>query len=264
MKAIMVIVIALVLAPGSADGQSAMHPQGDTLRLEVGSSEVRGRVFAPHAARVRVYVGEDRRLSAEWTNELTLGDSANRPVMRWVTRGTRLPATGSPITWDLRQTYDAETLAPYRYTRTSSQGASMQLTIDGPRIRGMRKVPGDSASQPVDETLDRAGFFAGASDLIPVAVGLKKGLVMTAPFWSPGMPAAELRIFSVRDRTVVNVEGVDVSAWKVEEHRAGDRRLLATWYLLEDSPYMVYGEVILPNGQIQRMSEVAIPLSQPR
>jgi hypothetical protein len=231
----------------------------DTLRLEVGSAQIDGRVFKPHTARVRVYVGDERRLSAEWTNELTLGDSANRPVMRWVTRGTRYPSAGNPITWELLQTYDAVTLAPYRYTSTSSQGASTQLTIDGRRIRGTRRVPSDSATQVVDQLLDRGGFFAGASDLVPVAVGLEKGAVMIAPFWSPAMNAAELRIFSVIDTVSVNVEGADVTAWKVEEHRASDRRLLATWYLLEESPYMVYGEVILPNGQVQRMTEVAIP-----
>lgn len=33
----------------------------------------------------------------------------------------------------------------------------------------------------------------------------------------------------------------------------------ATWWLLERSPYMVYGEVPLPNGQVRRMTEVEIP-----
>lgn len=53
-----------------------------------------GAIYAPHAARVRVRVGEgDGRLTAEWTNELTHGDSAGRAVHRWVTKGTRfLPA----------------------------------------------------------------------------------------------------------------------------------------------------------------------------
>ena len=251
--------ISLAVISAFAAMQASVRPAGDTLRLEVGSAQIDGRVFAPHAARVRVYVGDDRRLSAEWTNELTLGDSATRPVMRWVTRGTRYPAAGNPITWELLQTYDAVTLAPYRYTSTSSQGASTRLTIDGRRIRGTRRQPGDTAAQAVDQLLDRAGFFAGASDLVPVAVGLEKGAVMTAPFWSPGMSVAELRIFSVIDKVSVNVEGADVTAWKVEEHRASDRRLLATWYLLTESPYMVYGEVVLPSGQVQRMTEVAIP-----
>jgi hypothetical protein len=47
----------------------------------------------------------------------------------------------------------------------------------------------------------------------------------------------------------------------VEERRQSDGKLLATWYLLDTSPYMVYGEVPLPNGQTQIMSEVAIPMS---
>jgi hypothetical protein len=255
--------ISLAVISAFAAGQASVRLPRDTLRLEVGSAQIDGRVFSPHAARVRVYVGDERRLSAEWTNELTLGDSANRPVMRWVTRGTRYAAAGKPVTWELLQTYDAVTLAPYRYTASSSQGGATQLTIDGRRVRGTRRVPGDSAAQVVDQLLDRAGFFAGASDLVPVAAGLKKGAVMVAPFWSPGMSAAELRIFSVIDKVSVNVEGADVTAWKVEEHRATDRRLLATWYLLEDSPYMVYGEVILPNGQIQRMTEVAIQRPSP-
>jgi hypothetical protein len=254
----MPIAMPLILLAASL-AQSA----GDTLRIEVGSPEVRAKVFAPHAAAVRVYVGEERRLTAEWTNELTLGDSANRPVMRWVTRGKRYPATGNPSTWELKQTYDGETLAPYRYTSTSSLGAASQLAISGRRVQGTRRLPSDSVTSAVDYVLDRPGFFAGASDLVPVAVGLEKGRVMIAPFWSPGMTTAESRIFSVRDTTTVDVEGKPMRAWKVEEHRASDRRLLATWYLLDASPYMVYGEVMLPNGQVQRMTEVEIPVSRP-
>jgi uncharacterized protein (DUF305 family) len=112
----------------------------------------------------------------------------------------------------------------------------------------------------VDLTLDRPGFVASASDLVPLAAGLKEGRVMTAPVWGPAMTRSELRVFTVLGRGPVNVEGTDVDAWKVEERRHADGRLLATWYLTERSPYMVYGEVPLPNGQVQRMSEVEIPL----
>ena len=51
-----------------------------------------------------------------------------------------------------------------------------------------------------------------------------------------------------------------VAAWMVEERHHADRRLTATWYLTETSPYMVYGEIPLPDGQVQRMSEVALPM----
>jgi len=61
----------------------------------------------------------------------------------------------------------------------------------------------------------------------------------------------------------VDVEGTRVTAWKITEHRHADRKLLATWYMTEDSPYMVYGEVVLPDGQVQRMTEVAIPTPLP-
>lgn len=232
----------------------------DTIRLEVGSPQVNGKVYEPHAARVRVRVGEgEGRIVAEWTNELTLGDSAGRPIHRWVTRGTRLSPAGDTVRWEIRQTYDAVTLAPYGYAASSSTGASSRLTLEGRRVRGTRRLANESTVQQVDLTLDRPGFIASASDLVPLAVGLSEGKVMTAPVWGPNMPRSELRIFSVIGRGPVDVEGTAVTAWKVEERRHADRTLVATWYLTERSPYMVYGEVPLPNGQVQRMTEVAIP-----
>lgn len=251
--------ILLIAAPSSGMFRENPAPS-DTLRLEVGAREIDGRIYAPHAARVRVRVGDaDSPVIAEWTNELTLGDSAGRRVMRWVTKGTRQQPSGARITWELRQTYDAVTLAPLGYLSTSSAGAHVSLRLDGRRVRGTRRTPGDSSAKPVDLTLERPGFIASASDLIPLAVGLKAGTVMTAPVWSPAMTASELRIFSVIGQVPVTVEGTQINAWKVEERRHADRALVATWYLTETSPYMVYGEVPLPDGRLQRMTEVAIP-----
>jgi hypothetical protein len=239
---------------------AASVASSDTIRLEVGSPEVNGKVYEPHAARVRVRIGEgEGRVVAEWTNELTFGDSAGRPIHRWVTKGTQYPAAGGTVTWEIRQTYDAVTLAPYGYVSSSSTGGFARLKLEGRRVHGTRKFPNDSAVRPVDLTLDRPGFIASASDLVPLAVGLEEGKVMTAPVWGPGMTHSELRIFTVVGQGPVVVEGSTVTAWKVEERRHADRTLLATWYLTERSPYMVYGEVVLPNGQVQRMSEVAIP-----
>jgi hypothetical protein len=252
------LLLALLVASAAAP---ALAAQSDTLRLEVGSKEVDGRVYQPHLARVRVRVGEgEGRQVAEWTNELTLGDSAGRPVMRWVTKGSRTQPSGETITWELRQTYDAITLAPYGYEASSSAGGYTRLKLNGRQVAGVRRAPGASADQPVDLTIDRPGFMASASDLVPLAAGLKEGAVMIAPVWSPAMTNSELRIFTVLGKVRVDVEGTDVEAWKVEERRNADRGLTATWYLTETSPYMVYGEVPLPNGQVQRMSEVALPM----
>jgi hypothetical protein len=165
------------------------------------------------------------------------------------------------VTWELRQTYDAVTLAPLGYVRTASTGAVTRLALDGTRVRGTQRGPGDTTARPIDVTLDRRGFFAGASDLVPAAVGFREGRVIIAPVWSPTMTKAEMRVFTVVGKTPIEVEGTDVVAWKVEERRESDAKHLATWYLLDASPYMVYGEVPLPNGQIQRMSEVEIPRS---
>lgn len=244
------------------NAQGAASP-ADTIRIEVGSNELDGRAYAPHAALVRVRLDDSARIVATWTNELTLADSGGRPLMRWVTKGTQNPGTERESQWELRQTYDARTLAPLRYALTATSGARSELAIDGKRVRGTRRGPGDTATaQPVDVTLDRPGFFAGASDLVPLAVrgGLKPGAVITAPVWSPAMTAAEGRIFTTIGRETVNVEGSGVEAWKVEERRQSDRVLLATWWLLEQSPYMVYGEVPLPNGRLRKMTEVALPV----
>jgi len=261
----MIVALCVLLAAPCTAAAGRPATTSDTIRLEVGAKEVNGRVYSPHAARVRVYVGSlDTPPTAEWTNELTLGDSAGRRVMRWVTKGTRTAPGGATTTWELRQTYDAVTLAPYGYHAKSSNGGYTQLTLDGPRVRGTKRTPGDTLVQAVDVMLDRPGFVASASDLVPAAVGLKEGTVIIAPFWSPAMTKAELRIFSVLGRVSVNVEGSEVSAWKVEERRHADHQLLATWYVMDTSPYMVYGEVPLPNGQVQRMTEVAIPTSATR
>lgn len=237
--------------------------RSDTIRLEVGSSLVDGRVYRPHAARVRVRTDAGGATPvAEWTNELALGDSAGMSVMRWVTRGTRTGPNGQPVQWELRQTYDARTLAPRGYAMTSSLGAAVRLSIDGTRVRGTRRASSDAPEQSVDQPLERAGFFAGASDLVPLAVGLEAGRVIVAPVWSPGMTRAEDRIFTVVGREAVTVEGARIEAWKVEERRPGQAAPASTWWLLDRSPYMVYGETTGPNGEVRRMSEIEIPMEK--
>ncbi len=252
--------LLLVLATGS----TAPIAPGDTIRLEVGAKEVDGRVYAPHAARVRVWVGRgEGRLRSEWTNVLTHGDSAGRKVHRWVTTGTQVTPAGDTMRWELRQTYDAITLQPYGIVRTVSNGTSSSLRIDGRKVTGTRRTTPNGPVEKVSYEIDRPGYVASASDLVPAAVGFKPGLVIIAPIWGPPMTASETRVFTVIGKTDVNVEGTTVNAWKVDEHRQSDAKLLATWYLLDKSPYMVYGEVPLADGSIQRMTEVEVPLPKP-
>jgi hypothetical protein len=193
---------------------------------------------------------------------LTIGDSAGRQVHRWVTTGTQITAAGDSVKWELRQTYDARTLAPYGIARTTSTGLTSSLQIDGRRVRGTRRANAAAPIETIDYEIDRPGFVASASDLVPLAVGLKQGAVIVAPIWGPPMTASEMRIFSVLGRADVDVEGTTINAWKVEERKQADGKLLATWYLLDKSPYMVYGEVPLPDGSIQRMTEIEIPATR--
>lgn len=247
--------LLLVIRTTAAPAASA----GDTIRIEVGSPQVDGRVYKPHRARVRVHLNSlDTPPVQEWTNELTLGDSAGRPVMRWVTLGQFDSATGKPG-FDLRQTFDAITMAPLGYKLTTRTGVQMQLAIDGKRMRGTRKMGADSAVREVDQAIPRLGFIASGSDLVPAAVGFEAGRVIIAPVWGPNMPDAEWRIFTIVGQEPTMVEGKEWNAWKVEERRESDRQLLAVWYLLDESPYMVAGDVFLPNGNVRKMTEVALP-----
>src|SRR5687768_8637475 len=111
--------------------------QSDTIRIEVGSPQLDGRVYGPHAARVQVRLDDSARIVSTWTNELTLGDSAGRPVMRWVSKSAM---------WELRQIYDARTLAPLSYDLQATNGSWARLTLEGRRVRGTRRGPGDTAT----------------------------------------------------------------------------------------------------------------------
>ena len=245
----------------SAEPRRMSAAPPDTIRVEIGSPLVDGRVYKPHAARVRVRVGPgEGRLRAEWTNVLTVGDSAGRQVHRWVTTGTSLSPAGDTIRWELRQTYDARTLQPYGIARTASTGQMSALRIDGRSVTGTTRAAANAAVQQVSYEIERPGYVASASDLVPLAVGLRQGAVILAPIWGPAMQSrSEMRVFTVIGKVDVDVEGTMVNAWKVEERKQGDPKLLATWWLLDKSPYMVYGEVPLPDGTVQRMTEVEIP-----
>jgi hypothetical protein len=238
---------------------AAVMQSSDTVRLQVGAKEVDGRVYKPHAAKVKVYTPEGR-VRSEWTNVLTVRDSAGKQLHFWLTTGTQVTPAGDTAHWELRQVYDAVTLQPYSIVRTASNGTYSSLRIDGLRVHGKRRINPAAPEEQVDYTIDRLGFVASASDLVPAAVGFKPGLVIEVPIWGPPMTKAEQRTFTVIGKTDVDVEGTKVNAWKVEEHRVSDKKLLATWYLLDKSPYMVYGEVPLADGSIQRMSEVEVPM----
>jgi hypothetical protein len=244
----------VLLAVCTATPAPSIVAAADTLRLEVGSPEVDALYFVPHRARNTVYIGDATTPSVTWTNELTVGDSAGMRVHRWVTKGTQ--ANGN--TWELHQTYNGRTLAPLKWAQRSSAGADSRLEIDGTRVRGVLKGPGDAPANPIDRTLPRAGFIASATDLVPMAVGLRAGVVMTAPVWAPQSTTVETRVFTVLREEVVRVEGADVKAWRVEEHVHGTGELKATWWLIHVSPYMVLAEIPLPNGQTQRITGVAL------
>ena len=256
------LVLILALGHGTACGTAIEGPplngraDGDVpaaLRLEVGSPEVDGRVYPPHRARNRVYPPGATEAVTTWTNELTLGDSAGVRVMRWVTLGRQPSGTS----WELLQTYDARSLAPMAYSYRASNGAEKVLRIVGTRVTGWIRSPTDSTRRDVDWRLPRLGFMASASDLVPPAVGMRPGAIMSVPVWSADSVPPVQHEFRVLGQRTVSVEGVDVLAWAVEERDEATGALEATWYMVERSPYMVLAEIPTPNG-ITRITGVSL------
>ncbi len=61
--------------------------------------------------------------------------------------------------------------------------------------------------------------------------------------WGPQQASPVDHVFVVQGDSTVTVEGKAVRATRVDEHeRAGGKRT-ASWWLLLERPYMVYGEV---------------------
>ena len=237
--------IALVLALVPLTEARAQAPA--PLRLEVGAAEVDGRVYPPHRARNRVYPPNATTHSTTWTNELTLADSAGVRVMRWVTLGTQPNGT----TWELLQTYNARTLAPMAYSYRNSAGYQKTFNVEGTRVRGRMRTPADTTLREFDWTLPRLGYWASASDLVPPAVGMRAGAVMSVPVWSGDSVPPVQHVFRVLEQRAVDVEGESVMAWPVEERVEETDELKATWYLVDRSPYMVLAEVPTPNGTMR-------------
>lgn len=235
----------------------------DTIHLRVGSPEVDLSGMTAHDARVTVerLVEGVWQPVVEWTNHLSVGDSAGRKVHRWITRGLRPGDTDQPAAWELYQTFDARSIAPLALRRTSSDGSELILTYDGPRVRGTQRAGADAPFTPVDLQLSAAAFPAAASDLVPMALPLRRGLVLVAPVWQFGMRDVETRIFDVVDQRPTTVAGQEWNTWVVEERalRGGPPVFLATWYVVNEPPYMVYAEVITAGGARQRMTEVLLP-----
>jgi hypothetical protein len=84
---------------------------------------------------------------------------------------------------------------------------------------------------------------------------MRSGMVIVAPVWHPMQTEVKEVIFTIVGEVDVEVEGETVRAWKVEERNYADKVLTATWYMTEQSPYMVLAEIPVEGG-IQRMTGV--------
>jgi hypothetical protein len=245
----------LLASAQAARAQTNAPASTDTVHVEVGSPLVDGAVYAPHSARVvKLLVRGDRvDTTAVWTNRLEIGDSAGRRVHRWLTAGWGGPAGGKRVGFELRSTFDARTLALLGHDLRSESGAGWKLAVDGSTVRGLRRTPADTTMRPVELTLPRAGFAAGASDLIPFAMKLREGLVMTLPLWSPPGTEVHDEIWRVTRRGTYAFEGRDVPSWEMEQYGPEDGRLRGRIWFIDDAPYVVRWDLFNEDGSIVRM-----------
>lgn len=254
-KAVTAMAVAVLLAGAAPEARAQAARAADTLHLEVGSPRVNGGVYRPHAGRVvKLRVAGGRTdTTAVWTNRLVIGDSSGRAVHRWHTAGWGRQPGGARGSYDLWSTFDARTLALLGWHLKTEKGFEVRLGADGRAVRGTRRTPADSTPVPIDTTLPRAGFAAGAADLIPYAVGLREGVVMTLPLWSPPGAGVKTEVWRVTRRTPVEFAGRRVPSWEMEHYRPEDGRLLGRIWFIDEPPYVARWDLFHEDGATDRM-----------
>lgn len=98
-------------------------------------------------------------------------------------------------------------------------------------------------------------YMAGAIDLVLGLLPLRAGAAFVLPLWSPVMPAAEERVYVVREKTRARMGGRDVGGWLVDELAPGGGRRLSTMVVLTVPPYMEYWELPQPGGAVRRWTQ---------
>lgn len=252
-------VAAAALTIGAATSPIALRPDrpvdADTVHVAVGSPLVNGTVYRPHVGRVtRLRIADGRTdTTAVWVNTLVIGDSAGRAVHRWYTRGWSGAPGGPRNRFDLWSTFDATTLALLGWHLKGGAGFEARLAVDGRSVRGTTRPPDAPAAQPVEFELPEAGFASGAADLIPYAVGLREGLTLTLPLWSPPGRKFETETWTVVARDSVAFDGRTVPSWVMEQHAAGATRAKGRIWFVDEPPYVVRWDVFGDDGAVVRM-----------
>lgn len=241
--------VALLAAPPAA------AQTGDTLHLAVGSPQVNGAIYRPHKGRVVRLVIDGARVdtTADWLNTLVIGDSAGRTVHRWHTGGWSQGPSGTRNRFDLWSTFDGRTLALLGWRFEGGSGFRASLAIDGAAVKGTVKPPAAAEPNAVDFTLPEAGFASGAADLIPYAVGLRDGLTMTLPLWTPPGQKMERQIWTVVGREPFAYEGRRVPSWVMDHFTPGNPKAQGRIWFIDEPPYVVRWELYQQDGKVVRM-----------
>jgi hypothetical protein len=230
-------------------------------RVEPGSPLVRGHEIALHDSRIEIHdvTAQGRQYVGWLTNEMAYGDSAGAAVIRFVTISETRAPDGPVSRYTLRQTFDRATLAPRGFAYVTDDGEEYVVAIDGARVRGVRRPSRWAPPDSVDVRLTQPFYMAGAIDLVLGLLPLRAGARFVLPVWSPVMPAAEKRVYVVREKTRARVGGRDVDGWLVDELPPRGGRRLSTMVVLTVPPYMEYWELPQPSGAVRRWTQELVP-----
>jgi hypothetical protein len=223
----------------------------DTLCVAVGSEMISGLELPVHGSKIdrfQLDPGQAPRNIGWITNVMSIGDTAGRPVFRFITEGEARQPNGQANRYTLYTTFDRKTTALLGYFISGSLGREVRLTLDGNRVRGTIRPSADAAVQPVDVTLSRPGFLGSSMDIQLALLPLRPGLTIELPVWMPGMTDAESRWYVVVSQGTAKMGGKTVDAWVTEEWNADRSRKLSTMNVIKSAPFMEWQEFDQPSG----------------
>ena len=220
---------------------------------------ISGMSIPVHGSRLERYQvdpGKEPRHVGWITNLMTIGDTAGRPVFRFRTDGEGPMPNGTINRYTLFTTFDRKTAELLGWSMAGSAGGRVEIALDGLRVRGTIKKPGEAQATPVDVTLSRKGFLGTAMDIPLALLPLKEGMEIELPVYFAGAPDVESRWYIVKSKGTAQMGGKTVDAWVTEEWNADRTKMFSVMNVIKIAPFMEWQEVAQPSGGKTRLTQV--------
>lgn len=222
-------------------------------RIDVGSASVSASFLVATTEHWKETLVNVQNIAIErglWTDELTRVDIAGRPALR---RHINVVTPEGKFREEVDLTVDARTFAPIRTTERNGAGLTLAFDFDGPRLKGERVTPPESAVRQIQWTAPMPFFdyYGGMMDLFLATLPFKPGYRATFPATmattAPGADPSEIHwpIVQVMGEEDVRSGGAIYKAWRVEVNTPyGFYRVWAR----KEPPYVVKTILLIPPG----------------